>query len=440
MKYRKHNRKEARKIQISTEVLFCGLMITGILTTILALLLTRGEIFNQIFFRDTLDTGMDFFHSIEYTRGRSPYALYNTLYPPLANLVFYILFRMVPSWQYIEWADSFSGGIAYRGTAADLRVMQPTLLIFLIFIMFISATFVLLVRQILSNKNKLADVAALCMLFSYGMLYAVERGNIIIISLLGTMIFVFFRNSENAVVREVSLIALAFAAGLKLYPAVFGILLLYDRQYKRVIRTVAYGIAFFVFPVFIFKEGIEGLHYFFAELFSFTSGAEGLSVNGFAFPNIIAAFASVLHLNPDAPIWGSVSKIGIVLIFFVLLCGFFSKKDWHKSLICCLAFILFADQGVYTLSFLLIPLLGILKTEEKIARDNVVPFMTLIITQMLLPILRKNGSDDVSIFYARFQLSISILYIYSIIVTIKNFTLVRISKKKEGLRRDKTNG
>ena len=59
--------------------------------TLFFLYKTHGEIFSEIFFNDSLDTGMDFFHSIEYTRGRAPYDLFETLYPPLANLFFYII-------------------------------------------------------------------------------------------------------------------------------------------------------------------------------------------------------------------------------------------------------------------------------------------------------------------------------------------------------------
>ena len=40
----------------------------------------------------------------------------------------------------------------------------------------------------------------------------------------------------------------ALAAGLKLYPAIFGLLLLFDKKYKEAIRLVVYGILAVVIP------------------------------------------------------------------------------------------------------------------------------------------------------------------------------------------------
>lgn len=59
-------------------------------------LFSHGELIEHYFFYDTRDTGMDFFHSLEYVRGMAPYALFNTLYPPLANLLFYVLYMVIP--------------------------------------------------------------------------------------------------------------------------------------------------------------------------------------------------------------------------------------------------------------------------------------------------------------------------------------------------------
>ena len=47
-----------------------------------------------------------FFHSIEYMRGRMPYGQFDTLYPPLANLFFYVLYLLVPKTQSDTWTES----------------------------------------------------------------------------------------------------------------------------------------------------------------------------------------------------------------------------------------------------------------------------------------------------------------------------------------------
>lgn len=48
---------------------------------------SHGELIERFFFYDTIDTGMDFFHSIEYVNGLQPYERFYTLYPPLVNFL-----------------------------------------------------------------------------------------------------------------------------------------------------------------------------------------------------------------------------------------------------------------------------------------------------------------------------------------------------------------
>ena len=122
-------------------------------------------------------------------------------------------------------------------------------------------------------------------IFNYGMLYAYERGNIVIYSFICSMMFVFFQNSKNKYMREIALMSLAFAAGLKIYPAFLGCLLLYNKEYKRAIRTVIYGIIMFIVPFFAFQEKLSGLPIFLNTLFKFQNITE-LSYNGFSFDKI----------------------------------------------------------------------------------------------------------------------------------------------------------
>lgn len=110
-------------------------------------------------------------------------------------------------------------------------------------------------------KIKTSYIMCFGIIFNYGMLYAYERGNIVIYSFICSMMFVFFQNSKNKYMREIALMSLAFAAGLKIYPAFLGCLL-YNKEYKRAIRTVIYGIIMFIVPFFAFQEKLSGLPIF----------------------------------------------------------------------------------------------------------------------------------------------------------------------------------
>lgn len=239
----------------------------GVVLTLISLFASHGSNFSKIFFRDSIDVGMDFFHSIEYTKARSPYVLYGTLYPPLANFFFYCLLRLVPEWQLETWAHTFSDSVALRTTVNDLRVRQPTMILFMAFLIISAVLLIFMVQKHFSGmKEGRTNLIGISALLSYGVLYGYERGNILILSMICTMFFVCYKDSENPVLSELALIMLAIGAGLKIYPAIFGIMLLYDKQYAKAARAIIYGIALFMLPMFIFHDPWQGFEIFFGKI------------------------------------------------------------------------------------------------------------------------------------------------------------------------------
>ena len=443
-----HNKINHQATSINLVSFFCYTMLLGITITLVFLFISHGNIISKMFFSDTLDTGMDFFHSIEYTRGRDPYDYWRTLYPPLANLCFYLLFRLIPLDVSSAWASDFSSGVQARGTFADLRVQQAPMLLFIIFII-LTATLMMVMIQKYLFDNLQACLVGLCMIFSYGMLYAYERGNIIIVSMLCSMFFVLYKDSTNKIVSELALIALAFAAGLKLYPALFGILLLYDHQYQKAIRTLIYGILLFFIPVFAFHGGISNIPIFLEVLFSHASTGV-VSAIGYSFDKIITSICLLVDgltgcgINEKLLI-EVIPSFNIVVAILMLLSGFLLKKYWQRVLVCVTAMLLYSSQGRYALIFLLIPILVMLKNEKELTRNNVVPFVFLVLSQMLLPVFDINGSSLYMI-YGRIQICMFVLTLYIVLEfsqqayfllkgtclleKIRNRKLFKFSKKK----------
>ena len=79
-------------------------------------------------------------------------------------------------------------------------------------------------------------------------LYAFERGNLVLTATALSAFFLFYYDSKDRLVRELALAALALAAGLKLAPAVFGLLLLYRRDFAGAARLALYGAAAIFLP------------------------------------------------------------------------------------------------------------------------------------------------------------------------------------------------
>ena len=55
-------------------------------------------------------------------------------------------------------------------------------------------------------------------------------------------LFLLFYKDENPIYRHLALIGLAISAALKVYPVIFGVVLLYERRWKDVVWAVLYGI------------------------------------------------------------------------------------------------------------------------------------------------------------------------------------------------------
>ena len=78
---------------------------------------SSGDSFFTNFGADARDTGMDFFNSLAEAASGEPYTQFKTLYPPLANLLFFLLGKSVPEDVSSKWASTHGAVVAMRGTA-----------------------------------------------------------------------------------------------------------------------------------------------------------------------------------------------------------------------------------------------------------------------------------------------------------------------------------
>mgnify|MGYP000371881462 FL=1 len=359
--------------------IYCWATVVCLAVLLLALLASRGALLHRFFFYDVIDTGMDFFHSIEYTRGRMPYGQFDTLYPPLANLFFYVLYLLVPKTQSATWTESFISSLNMKGTERDLRLQQATMMLFIVFVIVVVLGIVSMTERLTRSCGGRKKLLAFCAVFSYGVLYGLERGNILLLCWPLMAFFILYRNSENPLLRELACLALAIAAGFKLYPAFLGVLLLRDKNYLAAVRTVLYGVVCLCFPLFFFNEGLFGLTLWFRVLFDF-SGSRGEPWIGNGFSNILAeAGHAVDKLLGTQLGYGSYALLGIVLAAVLLVCSFFMDKEWKRITAIILAMLMFQSQYDYVWCLFLIPLFLFMEQERELRRDNVLPYLALMV-------------------------------------------------------------
>ena len=330
---------------------YCIAFAVSCVLTFVTMLFTHGESFANTFFSDPYtsygtfghDDFMDYFNSIRDASTKEVYKN-GIIYPPLANLFFYVLSRMVKP-ELLELPFILRKQLLNDTTCLTLYAAFVFVCVFF---------FLQMMRNKLSGSvsPRVAFSFPLLMFFSYPMLYCIQRGNILLLAMVLTMFFVFYRNDERKWVRELSYIALAVAAGIKLYPAVFGLLLLTDRKFKEALRLVLYG-AFFIFVPFFFYDGFESMRDLFENLKKFSEQSAAQVNYNFVTSDTIARILSEkigFDFMPTKSFLFSAHMLAALLMYFIL------REEWQRVL--CLSY-LFMNLGsggrIYILIFLLIP-------------------------------------------------------------------------------------
>lgn len=348
---------------------FYGLMALGLFASLISILVTRGESFKTILHGDENDMFMDFFNTIYYTKDGTPYQT-GVIYPPLAELFLYFLSLIIPK-------DIMASG------AFGVRASQIGIMLYTVYTTITTSIFVLMIYKFKRGHSVERITLVFISLLSFPYIFQLERGNILLIAVLFSMVFIFFKDSKSKAMRELAYIFLAIAAGIKIYPAVFGLLLIQEKRYKDAIKTMIYGIAFAILP-FAFFGGTSSISQLFKNFRKYTELFQNLGY-GF-FLDIKNTVMMVFHIFDNTQPYTVQIGIYITFIFvaFALMSLFYTKENWKKIAICTL--LLIAAPGgsvVYTLLFMTAPL--ILFLDSKLQRRKLDYAYVALYVMMFVP-------------------------------------------------------
>lgn len=364
------------------------------------------------------DTYMDYFNSVNFSLADNPYDFFEAgaIYPPICYLIYFCFSAFIP----VKNVDASLIRASVYGNVQYI-VLTVLLLIALVLILTHDKRYSSYQRAFIS----------LTVILSYPILYVVERGNFLLISIVLCSYFIMFRNSDNKIRRELALIALALAAAIKIYPAIFGLILLFDKtknnktDWCKVIRCVIYGIVLFVLP-FFFYSGIDTVKDFISSL---TSGAQSTVIveNGdigrvdlatTVYYLVNTLLKMDLSLTEIEGISG-VIKIGLVLLQFI---GIFVLKQEWKKLLCmsnlCLIFTTFCYA--YSISVIIIPIFVMLAYEKKYNAVNWIYFLSFMLILIDMPFV-----------YNTRVVNFALIIIYAVILLDVIFTIINTAKNKK---------
>lgn len=363
--------------------------------------------FGEMFFSNGNDMFMDFFNSVrDASRWAAVYTERKVIYPPMANLLFLIFSGFLPA----EY-----NGTPFWARKNWMEVPAAFLLVFLVFFLLMLLLYILL-RENVKLSRKYSIAFALCAVFSFPVIFCVERGNIIFLSFLAVLIFALTYHSENRVYREIGLLALAFSFSLKLYPVLFGYFLLTDKRYKDAARCAVYGLLMLVIPSFFFG-GPMCLVTMVQNVLSFSDPGNHESFTTYV--------SSLLHINATV--------LSLIFYAWCLCCALallsapfiYRDKPWKFWLLGCLLILTVPSlTSPYSYLFVFVPLLLLINDKNSRQRSDWFYAAVMIVPFLPLPKLTPASPNVVTVYLATAVLSVAL-----VIETAKKFFAERKNKK-----------
>ncbi len=318
--------------------------------------ISGGRTLSAFLFDRGNDLFMDYFNSLrDAAQGERVYTERRVIYPPMANLIFLVLSYLVPP--------------AYRNTAFAARHtwrQYPTAILSLALFLAVPLALTALVFNAERRRHGLPRRALLLLLCNVPLLYLVERGNMLLLTLPALLFFLYYKESQNAWLREGAYLALAFAVSVKLYPALLVLFLLARRRLAATCRVLAYSATLILLPSLAFG-GIASLRTLLSNILSFTADKDGTSPAFLVYlPFLLALSLFTLSLLRDASAPLRMALAGATLFVFPAL------------------------HAVYAYVFLLAPLPALL-AEHSPTRALRIARLALLLPLALFPLLGARG-------------------------------------------------
>lgn len=360
---------------------------------LLTVYVTGGSSLKAALFSDTSDTFMDHYNSVVYNGVDDPYEIL-VVYPPLASLLYKLCNMIIPGDDYRTLVTDPSILAQERA----IKVGQSFVFQFILYAVFSIIIYVAAVSLLKKGSGTEKLFFVLVTVFSSPFLYMADRGNNVLLPVAFSIFFLIFFDHKSKLLRELALISLAVAIGLKIYPAAFLVLFIARRKYKELLRELGYVFVTLILPFFIFYNGFSSMKLMLHNLLGFDAKrtTEDNIGGQLDFKRMFFFLYGGLRRYTGITISDNMRELYATLCRFGMsaVCGLgalFSKKLWKQTLL--LSAVIYGFPGsasTYILLFLVIPTALFLDTEKKASLKNYA-YLALMVLAQIPVILRSNG-------------------------------------------------
>lgn len=372
---------DLQKLGIAKIIFLGGLLLTEI-AMLVAAYITRGEEFQNLLYADKKDTFMDFYNVM--ILGKNPYTQ-GHIYPPLIHVILSALGHFIP----YEFRDQ--GAFAVRGSQLGMMVL---LIWMFVQIYLFAVLFRMLYKSCARDKECVweRELLLVLLLLSLPFLWCFERGNSIFLALVCLIPYILWYHSENKWLRLLAYIGLAASASIKIYPAIFGLLLVREKRWKQTFRLLAAGILVFLFPFLLLERENRNPLSLIQNLLHATTV---FSQTGTGYRHDLSTTFRVLgELSGND--FTFAGKIITLLLGVVGLWLFFTRRKMSKwkvyGILALLMILVTGLNYTYSLIFMVVPLVFFLQDENEKSKGMQAIYAVLFL-MIFMPVVLPNNQD-----------------------------------------------
>ncbi|MEG1300319.1 MAG: hypothetical protein RSC93_06415 [Erysipelotrichaceae bacterium] len=354
-----------------------------------------------LIFRNIGDTFNDFYNTLVVALVKQPYSGLIAIPYTAINLLIMRIFN---------FTGNETLALQESGLIGNGRILRDNDFLNLSYVTFLLVTFIIIIYSLYKHlKRYQFSIRELILIFlaiilSFPFLYALQRGNIIIFAFACIALYLIWYDSENKYKREVALVLLSVAGVMKLYPFIFGIMLMKNKKVLSkefiypLVRIIIYSIIIFLIPYLFIPNGLANIPLFFNNIINYkVLQTSFININGVKeriWFNIGGGNISVFNIAPllfallndgkifDLPqtllLVSNIFSIIVIIIYFIAI--FLTKKKWETLLIATLLLMSIPSPNyLYSAIFMTFPLLSFLFSERNKKKYQYVLFFLIFV-------------------------------------------------------------
>ena len=212
---------------------------------------------------------------------------------------------------------------------------------------------------------------SMTIMLSSQVIFSLQRLNLVFVAIVLLELWYIWYESSSKAIKNFGLIALALSANVKIYPAIFGLVLVKKKRWKDAFITAFWGIFFFLSPAVLERwEGsgenlLTRIWNFIGAVLGFVGErgeADGMSLRYLVY-RLIDEFNISISIA-DKEMWGTITLVMFIIMTIILF--FFSKKEYNDFiLLACMCIFVPAVSYWYSTLFILMAIISFFNVNEK---------------------------------------------------------------------------